>query len=285
MSWAKMDDSFPFHPKTIAAGNASAGAWCRMLTWCSQQLTDGMLPARLALIISDGDTTIIERLVKVGLLEERPAGYAIHDYLWYNPSRATVLAERAKWKARQDKARGIKRDEPRDNSRDTTSDEPRDTQRDNSRDTTRESRGPAPVPFPGVPSEHLPRGKPREKPVRQKHAWYADARFKALAELWPENRRGNKADAFACWEGQGEDGKVRIEAKVRQTVADCPAIKLGAFSELVLDAAHAPYTPSAIVTTEPCDYCGVKFSTDNGVLTLHVRACAAALKAKAMVRQ
>lgn len=134
-----------------------------------------------------------------------------------------------------------------------------------------------------VPSE-LPRGTPRARPVRQKHAWYRDARFKALTELWPESRRGNKSAAFACWEGQGEDGKARIEAKVRQTVTDCPDFKLGAFSELVLDVAHAPYAPSVAAKTEPCDYCGVKFSTDNGILTLHARACAAALKAKAMVR-
>ena len=105
----------------------------------------------------------------------------------------------------------------------------------------------------------------------------------ALIKGWPTNRRGNRDEAFACWEGQGEDGKARIDATVRETLAECPAETLGAFSTLVCDAVRAPYAPPANGTgrTEPCDYCGKPFSVDHGESTIHRRTCKVPQKATA----
>ena len=139
MTWGKLDDGMAFHPKIVAAGNAAVGAWARMISWCSQPLTDGRVPAARALVISNGGPAVIETLVAARLLDETEGGYAVHDYLDYNPSREQVLAERAKWKKRQVSAR----DTQRDTTRDTTSDAPRDTS----------SPVPVPVPVPGSRSQ------------------------------------------------------------------------------------------------------------------------------------
>jgi len=108
-----MDDGFWFHPKTIAAGNAAVGAFCRLGCWSSQQLTEGHIPASQAKVI--GTSAELRKLVEVGYLHkpgdacrclaDRPPdaipvpgkwlGYWMHDFLEYNPTRAKVVADRA----------------------------------------------------------------------------------------------------------------------------------------------------------------------------------------------
>lgn len=92
MSWFKLDDQAYDHPKFMRAGNEAIGAWCRAGMWSSKHLTDGVVPREIALTIAPAK--VWAHLVSVGLLDAHPDGYAIHDYLDWNPSRATVLAER-----------------------------------------------------------------------------------------------------------------------------------------------------------------------------------------------
>lgn len=123
MAWFKMDDGFAFHPKTLAAGNAAAGAFARMGTWSSDQLTEGHIPTVQARLIASPRE--LKTLAEVGYLHkpgdrchcltERPegalvvpadwSGYWLHDFLEYNPTRAKVLAERARATERQRRAR------------------------------------------------------------------------------------------------------------------------------------------------------------------------------------
>ena len=232
-----MDDSFPFHPKTIAAGNAAVGAWVRMLTWCSQQLTDGRLPASLALVC--GTPADVAKLVEVRLLDETPTGYAIHDYLDYNPSRAHVLAERARWQARQNKARvtgGVTGGVTHGVTVGVTGDPSRDSPRP----------VPVPVPMASSPSEKKPRARRAAPPAVPRHTWYQDARFAKMVAPWPEGNRGSTDAAFAFWEGQGEDGKARIEARCREIVATTQPQFLKAPLKLFAEIIHAPYTPPAV---------------------------------------
>jgi hypothetical protein len=93
MSWAKLDDGVTFHAKTVAAGNEAFGAWCRLITWSSGQLTDGAIPAQIALLIC-ASADVVAKLVDVGLLDKSGDGYEIHDYLKYNPSAREVRKQR-----------------------------------------------------------------------------------------------------------------------------------------------------------------------------------------------
>lgn len=110
MSWFKVGDRVHAHPKVLAAGNSALGLWTRCGSWSSDHLTDGFVPTEI--VKNYGSRRDRERLLLVGMLEpgthgQYGAGYLVHDYLECNPSRLTVLAERAKtarrkadWKAR-----------------------------------------------------------------------------------------------------------------------------------------------------------------------------------------
>jgi hypothetical protein len=93
MSWTKIDDGFYDHPKVLEAGNEAIGLFCRVLSYCGKQLTDGFTPERVAAFL--GKRRAIDKLVEVGLWECVEGGYQVHDYLDYNRSREDVEADRA----------------------------------------------------------------------------------------------------------------------------------------------------------------------------------------------
>ena len=96
--WAKVDDRFMRHPKIIAAGRDARDLYLAALLYCSENLTDGHVPAaRLRLLAAEADIDspleAVERLVEVGLWERRGNdGWQVHDYLEYQPSRDKALA-------------------------------------------------------------------------------------------------------------------------------------------------------------------------------------------------
>lgn len=89
MTWFKVDDTFAFHTKAVAAGNAAIGLWVRAGAWSAQQLTDGKIPTAVA--ASLGTSQQAQRLVAVGLWESRPDGYAFHQ--WSTDGRQPTRAE------------------------------------------------------------------------------------------------------------------------------------------------------------------------------------------------
>lgn len=103
MTWAKLDDGFWMHPKVVVAGNEAAGIFCRCLSYCGAYLTDGRVPAPVALAIA-GTQKKLTAVVEVGLLDHLPAtgDYYISDYAHYNPLRDEVEAKRAE---REERAR------------------------------------------------------------------------------------------------------------------------------------------------------------------------------------
>ena len=112
MSWVKIDDLFPDHPKVVALGvDAAFGISMHVAALCysSRHLTDGFLPGaqavRLVLLPPKTAEYIVRRLVEVGMWEPVDGGYNLHDYLDFNPSRERVLAERQAAKDRRDRRR------------------------------------------------------------------------------------------------------------------------------------------------------------------------------------
>lgn len=93
MTWFRVDDSFAFHAKIVAAGNAALGLWVRAGAWSSQQLTDGFVPTHM--VPSLGNRAQATALVKAGVWLDEEGGYRFHDWLNYQPSAAEVEADRA----------------------------------------------------------------------------------------------------------------------------------------------------------------------------------------------
>src|SRR4029453_3920467 len=121
MSWVRLDDQYPDHPKVRALGPLGLALQTAAICYCGRYLTDGFLSFTSAAGIiasimapftlqngsvwtpgitsgaSGKDAQEIDwaaEMVKAGLWESRKRGYYVHDYLDFNPSRAEVLRAR-----------------------------------------------------------------------------------------------------------------------------------------------------------------------------------------------
>jgi hypothetical protein len=131
VTWVKIDDQMPDHPKIRGLGKLAPLASTlqfRALCYASRYLTDGRIPGGAVAGLLDGfDAWGIETggipglmaigmdgdeidwpgiMVDAGLWERTRSGdYLIHDYLDYNPTRESVLRDREVNKRRQKKFR------------------------------------------------------------------------------------------------------------------------------------------------------------------------------------
>jgi hypothetical protein len=96
MTWVRLDDSSPLHPKHQRAGLEAFAWWTAALCYCNRFLTDGHIAAKDLPHVWQGLhpaklKAIIDRLLEQHSLESAPDGVLIHDYLDYQPSRETAL--------------------------------------------------------------------------------------------------------------------------------------------------------------------------------------------------
>lgn len=153
MTWVRLDDGFPEHPKIDAAGGDAAWLHVCALAYCNRALTDGFVAAERIGRLSDRKSPrrLAARLVEVGLWRPVDGGYEIHDYHDYQPTRAEVLAEQAvrhDAKAKAGRAGGIASGVARrkhERSRDEA-----DVKQNGSRDPSKTK--PRPVPSPSSSS-------------------------------------------------------------------------------------------------------------------------------------
>lgn len=110
--WSRLDDQFWSDPKVEKAGNEAVGAFCRMLSYCGDQLTDGVVTAGVAGFIARPKT--IDRLAEFGFIVERGEDWLIPNYLEFNPPKTEVEARR---EARAEAGRigGLKSRPPKQN--------------------------------------------------------------------------------------------------------------------------------------------------------------------------
>lgn len=115
MSWIRIDDTFPDHPKCRRVGLAGIGLHIGALCYSARLLTDGIVPrAQLPFLTGQpmkASLKLADEMVAAGLWEQAGDDYALHDYLEYNPSRADVMERRAKESAR--KRQGIREESAR----------------------------------------------------------------------------------------------------------------------------------------------------------------------------
>lgn len=102
MSWVKLDDQFPDHPKVIQAGPAAAWLYVSALCYANRMLTDGFIGEPVLRRL--GSKPLAKRLVEAQLWEEMANGWQIHDYHDYQLPRAQVLARQAQVSEERSKA-------------------------------------------------------------------------------------------------------------------------------------------------------------------------------------
>ena len=113
MPWARLDDNFPYHPKTLRAIGLVKGRerlqrvlgqYVAGLLYCNKYLTDGFIPSD-EVTLMQGDA-LAETLVHVGLWEVVDGGFQIHDFHHHNDSADDVKARRDADRERKRLARG-----------------------------------------------------------------------------------------------------------------------------------------------------------------------------------
>lgn len=102
--WARLDDNFHAHPRTLQSGLEANGLFARAISYCAQYLTDGYLPSEWA--EGQGGKKPVQKLIDAGLLERIEGGYLVIGYLERNPSREQVEVERERERGKKAGQRG-----------------------------------------------------------------------------------------------------------------------------------------------------------------------------------
>jgi hypothetical protein len=104
VAWSRLDDGLDEHRKVDVLleddelrGLAAIGLWALTLANSARRLTDGgVSKPTLRKIAPRHGKALAQRLVEAGLYDEHHGEVAIHDYLEFNPSRASVEEKRRK---------------------------------------------------------------------------------------------------------------------------------------------------------------------------------------------
>ena len=88
MVWVRLDDRFAEHPKVLALTDKQFRFYIESLCYAGRNTTDGRIPEDRV------DRRVVRGLVAAGLVDEKPDGYWIHDFLDYNRSREQLENKR-----------------------------------------------------------------------------------------------------------------------------------------------------------------------------------------------
>jgi len=108
MTWIKLDDNFADHQKILSVSDRALRLHINALCWAARSMSDGEIPATVLPALR-GTAKIAAELAGAGLWDTTSrGGWAIHDYLEYNPSREALEADRAEARARMANVRANK---------------------------------------------------------------------------------------------------------------------------------------------------------------------------------
>ncbi len=107
MTWVKIDDSFPNHPKIVGLTDKAFRIHISGLCYCGTYLTDGFIPMTIARQLCNENINYIAELCEAGLWKEAMSenGFRIHDYLSHQTSKTQVEEKRQTVRERQKRYR------------------------------------------------------------------------------------------------------------------------------------------------------------------------------------
>lgn len=94
MTWLRLEDDLPNHPRIVGLSDAAFRAYITGLCYSGRHLTDGDIPTGALRTI--GTRKAAQELETCGLWQRTDHGWTIRDYLEYQTSRAEVEAEKAR---------------------------------------------------------------------------------------------------------------------------------------------------------------------------------------------
>lgn len=119
--WAQIDDLFADHPKVRALSDAAFRVHVAAICYCNRHLTDGHLvghdQAGLTRLTTAELAAAVTELVTAEVWHRTEAGYYLHDFLDWNPTRERRLAEKAASRNRKEKERLSRQESRRDSRR------------------------------------------------------------------------------------------------------------------------------------------------------------------------
>ena len=100
MTWIKLNDNAPRHPKIAALSDRGFRVWIHSLCYAAEFLTDGIIPVAFLVTVQ---ARVRDELLDAGLwrLDGPGCVVTIHDYLKHQTSKATIEAERRRNAARR----------------------------------------------------------------------------------------------------------------------------------------------------------------------------------------
>jgi hypothetical protein len=107
VTWVKIDDSFPNHPKIVGLTDKAFRIHISGLCYCGTYLTDGFIPMTIARQLCNENINFIAELCEAGLWKEAMTenGFRIHDYLAHQTSKTQVEEKRQTVRERQKRYR------------------------------------------------------------------------------------------------------------------------------------------------------------------------------------
>jgi hypothetical protein len=110
LSYLLIDDCFMTHPKVVGLRATAIALHMEALCYCARHLTDGFVPVSVPFrsrFVPKWETRqrAILELKGTGLWIEVEGGFQIHDYLDWNPDRASVLEKRRRATERKRRSR------------------------------------------------------------------------------------------------------------------------------------------------------------------------------------
>ena len=96
MTWIKIDDTFPNHPKVVGLTDKAFRVHISGLCYCGTYLTDGFIPMTIAAKLANEDMSVIAELTQASLWRDavKENGFRIHDYLAHQTSKKQVQDKR-----------------------------------------------------------------------------------------------------------------------------------------------------------------------------------------------
>ena len=122
MSWVKIDDGFPDHPKVVRLDDAAFRLHVSALCYAARAGTDGFIPESMVPRLHHTGPKLVDQLLAAGLWHRREGGFTVHDFLDYNLSKAEGEALRKK-RAAAGQLGGRRSGESRRSSTDEANDE------------------------------------------------------------------------------------------------------------------------------------------------------------------
>lgn len=130
MTWVRLDDGAPLHPKLLAVGPEAAWLWVAGLAYANRHTTNGTIPPQALPALYPSDqwprarlAKLATALVEAGLWTAREGGgWEVHDYAQYQAeAMRDAVEERRAWE-RERKAKQRAAQKPREPAAPTPSD-------------------------------------------------------------------------------------------------------------------------------------------------------------------